>query len=141
MKFPAIKTLLHLQLLYLVLAIGFNAISLWRVEKGLSGLTSTSPMAGIVTMLVILLVVIIGYLGFLKVYCVFNTLLFSLVAVNGVYGHLLQYSNVDWHLLYLNRAVWNAAIMINVFGVIIALTSSLSIAIATVTGAAGNQES
>lgn len=115
--------LLKLQIFYIILAIGYNIISLVIYKKIGRPLTSSVPSATIIISLLIF-----GTLSFtalLKtkvIYRVLMGLLGLIIFYNGVIPHVLNITKID---LYYNFIAWLLAIGINIYGTILYIIAAL----------------
>ena len=107
--------LLNLFSVYLVLAIGYNLVSLVLVAKTGKSAAPTDPLTGILFISVLYLIQATGsqvsgwlYLFFLSTFAV-------LILSFGVVGHVLNYDEEK----YFSRVSWLSAFVINIFGVIV----------------------
>jgi hypothetical protein len=105
--------LLKLQLLYMLMGIGYNGISLLMASAGNKPLSSTSATQGVIVLLVYGLFLLSGYLGYQKLYRLFMAIAFIGLGYGGVISHLLNYTNLN---LYYSPVAWFLAIAINLTG-------------------------
>jgi hypothetical protein len=115
-----LSQLLKLQLVYVVLGLGYNSISLLRLYGGNKPLSATSPLSGIFIMLVYGLFLLTGYFGYDKVYRLLMALAFLILGYGGVLAHLQNAANLS---LYASTGAWVLAIAINLYGALLNLTA------------------
>jgi hypothetical protein len=117
-----LSKLLKLQVIYMLLGVGYNIVSaIWNTYTG-ETLSTTSPALGISTMLIYGLCLLSGHFGYLKVY---RSLMLVAIIGFGYAGILLHVFNFTELHLYHSLGAYLLAIGINVFGLypnIIALT-------------------
>jgi hypothetical protein len=111
------KKILQLQWLYMALGLAFNLASQWRISQGLDGLTSTPPIVGAITMLIVGAVVVVGWSGFTKTYTGLATGLILLLGYGGLWKHLAAFVQPDGLASYSSTLSWLLAVSINAFGV------------------------
>lgn len=98
---------------YFVLAIGYNLVSLVRIDLERQALAPTDPVQGILIMTVLCVVHAsvesLGTIAWTGLIAVFLLLIVRF----GIWRHLVGYRDED----YSSRIAWGAAIAINSFGV------------------------
>lgn len=117
-----IALLLRYQIVYMLLGLGYNVISITMKRYGGGPLSYTNPVTGIAVMLLFGLFLIPG---FLKNYLAYRILMgISVIALGyfGVIVHLLNYGKPH---LYYSTTAWVLAILINLVGVVLNLISGL----------------
>ena len=97
---------------YLVLAIGYNLVSLVLFAKTGRHAAPTEPMAGIQLISILYVVYAIGDQGSNWLYLFFLSSFAALILNFGIIGHLHNYKEAQ----YFSRLSWLSAIMINCFG-------------------------
>ncbi|MBN1572253.1 MAG: hypothetical protein JW984_03535 [Deltaproteobacteria bacterium] len=112
-----LKGLLTLQLVYMILGIGYNAVSYGAVLTGRPRLSATEPVAGAVSMAVYGLFLIPGALRWLKTYRVLMLIALLVFGYGGVVKHILNL--ISDPSLYSSIWAWGAAVGINLFGLIL----------------------
>lgn len=106
--------LLKLQVIYMLLGIGYNCVSLLMASIGSKPLSSTSATLGIIALLIYGLFLLPGLWGNHKVYRLLMVIAVIVFGYGGVISHLLNYSNLN---LYYSGAAWLSAVAINLSGV------------------------
>lgn len=111
-----LKTLLVLQLVYAVLGIGYNIVSLVLTLRGEHPLAPTQPVLGMIAMVVFALLLVPGFLRKIKLY----RILMAVAAVYfGCFGIVIHIVNVfSQPHLYSSMTAWAFAVGINSFGLI-----------------------
>ena len=118
-----ITNLLKLQLLYTLLGIGFNIISLIIINQGGSSLTPNDPKAGLVVMGTYGLLLLFGYFKKYNLYRILMFLALILLGYGGVLNHLIQ--SPIYGEGYHSFGVGLLGTGINVFGFILNLIAVL----------------
>ncbi|MBL4674177.1 MAG: hypothetical protein JKX81_18095 [Arenicella sp.] len=108
--------LLGLQIVYAVVASLFNLASLRQITLGQPGLTNTSPVAGLIMMVIILIAAVAGLKGYDKVLLAINLLLITPLLYSGIFEHLRVIFSSDVGVL---QAPLGIAVAINSFGAIV----------------------
>jgi hypothetical protein len=109
-----LSLLLKLQVVYMLLGIGYNCVSLLMATIGSKPLSSTSATLGIATLLIYGLFLLPGFWGYHKAYRLLMAIAVIVFGYGGVISHLMNYSNLG---LYYSTAAWLLAIAINLSGV------------------------
>ncbi|MEM6726445.1 MAG: hypothetical protein AAF598_20550 [Bacteroidota bacterium] len=111
-----LKTLLQLQVVYLILALAYNLVSGYFLTQTGKGLSATAPMSGLIVMLIYGSFLIPGRIGKLGLYRALMALAILILGYGGVVSHILtiRHSLDAYHSL--GAAL--SAIAINVFGLI-----------------------
>lgn len=117
-----LKRLLTLQLVYLILGIGYNAVSYVAVLMGRPRFSATDPITGAVSMAVYGLFLVPGALRWLKTYRVLMLVALLVFGYGGVVKHILNL--ISDPSLYSSIWAWGAAVGINLFGVILNLIAA-----------------
>lgn len=113
--------LLRYQVLYMLLGIGYNLVSIMMKRSGGRPLAQTNPVAGIAVMLLFGLFLIPGFLNSALTYRILMGVAVIALGYFGVITHLLNYGNLQ---LYYSPAVWILAIAINLFGLVLNLLAA-----------------
>ena len=124
MKSIPMKTFFKIQVLYLIIAVAYNLVSIVRIELGLEPWTVSSHIELLAWLAFMAVIVLIGYLGFIKVYLVLNTVIYAMVLYENVFLATLFYFTPDWNQVFLNGWVMLLAILINAFGSVVGLMAS-----------------
>lgn len=114
-------TWITLQSAYLVLAVGYNLVSLGRSKWGDGPLAPTNARAALVVFLVYGAVIISGVMGWNAVYRTGMGLFAVLLVVTGVIPHLRRGPNDS----YSSTTAWISAILINIGGVLVTLAGAV----------------
>ena len=110
------KSVLYAQVLWLSCAIGYNLISIWRLQNGMDSLIGKNPEYALVSLSIFAVAISLGFVGIKKGYLVMLCLLTPCLMYIGVYRHINAIA-VDSSLeQYANYNAWIWAIGINVFG-------------------------
>lgn len=111
-----LKRLLTLQLVYLILGIGYNAVSYGAVAMGKPRLSTTEPVTGAISMAIYGLFLIPGALRWIKTYRVLMVIAVLVFGYGGVVKHIINLINDP--SLYSSIYAWGAAVAINLFGLV-----------------------
>jgi len=103
---------------YLVLAIGYNLVSLVLISKTGKGAAPTDPLTGILMISVLFLTQAAAGQVAGWMYLFFLSTFTGLIFCYGVLGHLLHYDRDK----YFSRVTWFSAFGINLFGVAVLST-------------------
>ena len=126
MKLLDTSTLVKMQVFWLMLAIGFNLVSIWRVSEGGQALISgRDPVHSIVFLLLFLLPIGLTVTGYHRASALSNIALLLPLFVSGLIIHVLRYFNND-QSMYLSQLVWSVAVLINLYGVLVGVLLSIS---------------
>jgi hypothetical protein len=107
--------LIRLQIAYAVAGCLFNLVSLILIALGQSGLTNTSPIAGLIIMAVVSLAALAGLKGYNKILLAINLFLVAPLLYSGVFAHLRVILSNDTASIF--QAPLAMAMVINSFGV------------------------
>lgn len=113
-------TLTNLINLYFILAIGYNVVSLVRMDLRGQGLAPTEPGQAIVMMALVYVIHASLLMLGLTPWALLMAVFIALIIRFGIFRHVFGYSSE----VYSSRAAWVAAIGINIFGVTV-LTSHI----------------
>ncbi len=115
---------IRMQWIWFALAIGYNMISVWRMQHGgLSLIDGRDPVASIVSLMIIVPVLLAGGLGYLRLYALSNLVCMLLVGYVGVMIHLVA-NWLDEMAPYASFTAWLSGVAINLFGVSAGLAGS-----------------
>lgn len=118
------KHFLVLQAVYLLIAVGYNLLSIWLTHnQGVALIDGRDPRYSILSLMLLLPVIYLGASGRYRSYLLTNTLLVLLIAYGGVINHILYYLDGDLSR-YSSIWAWLSAIVVNAFGVLVGLTAS-----------------
>lgn len=112
-----LKRLLTLQFVYLILGVGYNAVSFGAAAMGKPKLSATDPATGAIVMAIYGLCLIPGALRYFKTYRVLMLIAVFVFGYGGVVVHILNLINDP--SLYSSIWAWAAAVAINLFGLIL----------------------
>lgn len=112
--------LLKLQIIYMMMGIAYNVVSIAMVYSVGKPLSVTSPAIGIFTMLVYGLFLVPGFLHYFGLYRLLMCVAVIVFGYGGIILHILNYSNLH---LYYSLTAWLLAIVINLFGVSLSFIS------------------
>jgi len=118
-----LKTLLQLQLLYYLLGMAFNAVSIYGMSNGAQQLTPNDPYSGSIAMTVYALFLISGFLKKIPFYRILMGLAVLLLGYGGVLKHIQFLQETPE--LYNSTAAAIIGPGINVFGLILNVMAAL----------------
>jgi len=123
MKF---RTLLWHQMAWFVLAIGCNLFSIWRMSQGMSPLSSTDPIQGIVIFLVFSPVLWFGLKQWYIGYLIPNVLFLSMIAYGGIALHVQNWILDSTLSQYASTESWLLVVAVNFYGVCVSVLASFA---------------
>lgn len=109
-----LTTLLHLQVVYLVLGILYNSVSMYLTATGKPTLAPTQPMLGVISMIFYALFLVPGYLRKTTLYRVLMGVALLVLGYGGVVTHIMNIFTQPQ--VYSSIISWAAAVGINLFG-------------------------
>jgi len=112
-----LSTLLRLQVLYAVLGIAYNGVSIYFASAFKQPLAPTQPALGIITMVVYALFLLPGFLGKTVLYRVLMAVAIIVIGYGGVVTHLINIFTQPQ--LYHSLIAWSFAVGINLFGLVL----------------------
>lgn len=118
-----LTTLLRLQVIYLVLGILYNALSMYLTATGKPALGPTQPVLGIISMIVYALFLIPGYLRKITLYRILMGVAILVLGYGGVVTHIVNIFTQPQ--VYSSIAAWAAAVGINLFGLVLNIIAVL----------------
>jgi hypothetical protein len=118
--------LLKLQVVYCLLGIGYNVVSLILSRTGGSGLAPTNPLMGMVVMAVYGGCLAVGALGYVRIYRILMALSVLVLGYGGVVVHLVNYT-AGRTFLYDSTVAWGVALAINLFGIVLNFIGALGL--------------
>ncbi len=118
--------LLRLQLVYCLLGIGYNVVSLILSRTGGSTLAPTDPVMGMVVMAVYGGCLLVGALRYVRIYRVLSALSVLVLGYGGVVVHLVNFT-AGHSFLYRGTVAWGAAVGINLFGLVLNFIGALGL--------------
>ncbi len=107
------------QLIWIVAAIVFNLVSLWRMSQGGEPLSPTKPMVGMILFIGFTFVVGLGWKGYLKSYLLVTSLFTVVIAYGGVLLHFINMFGSNGLESYASIWVWCIGVSINTYGVLV----------------------
>jgi hypothetical protein len=116
-------TLLRLQIVYLVLGILYNAVSMYLTAMGKPALAPTQPVLGVISMVVYALFLIPGYLRKITLYRILMGVAILVLGYGGVVTHIINIFTQPQ--VYSSIAAWAAAVGINLFGLVLNIIAVL----------------
>jgi hypothetical protein len=118
-----LTTLLKLQVLYVILGIGYNCLSLYFTATGKPALAPTQPVLGLVSMVVYALFLIPGYMRKLLIYRILMGVAILVMGYGGVVTHIINIFTQPQ--LYSSIVAWAGAVGINIFGLVLNIIAVL----------------
>ncbi len=118
-----LAALLRLQVIYVILGILYNAVSLYLIAQGGKGLAPTQPVMGTISMIVYALFLIPGFLNKRTLYRILMGVAILALGYGGVVTHIINIFNQPQ--LYLSVLSWGLAVGINLFGLVLNIIAAL----------------
>jgi len=112
-------------LMWVVMGIAYNGISLARVSQGHSPLVPTDPIAGAIFVGVIGSLLLWTFLRHWRIYRWISSVATMLLAYSGIYLHVVNRLQDPTLPSYLSTFWWTLAIGINALGVLALIASQL----------------
>ena len=112
-----LTTLLRLQVIYFVLGMLYNGLSLYLTAAGKPPLAPTQPVLGAISMVIYALFLIPGYLGKTTLYRILMGVAILVMGYGGVVTHIINIFTQPQ--VYSSILSWAAAVGINVFGLVL----------------------
>jgi hypothetical protein len=112
-----LTTLLSLQVMYFVLGMLYNGVSLYLTSTGKPGLAPTQPVLGAISMITYALLLIPGYLRQITVYRILMGFAILVMGYGGVVTHIINIFTQPQ--VYSSILAWGAAVGINLFGLVL----------------------
>jgi hypothetical protein len=112
-----LTTLLSLQVMYFVLGMLYNGVSLYLTTTGKPGLAPTQPVLGAISMITYALLLIPGYLRQITVYRILMGFAILVMGYGGVVTHVINIFTQPQ--VYSSILAWGAAVGINLFGLVL----------------------
>ena len=109
--------LLKLQVVYFVLGVAYNCLSLYFTATGKPALAPTQPVLGLVSMAVYALFLIPGFMRKLVLYRILMGVAILVMGYGGVVTHIINIFTQPQ--LYSSIVAWAAAVGINLFGLVL----------------------
>ncbi len=112
------------QVCYLILAYSYNLISIQQISQGTTPLLKGNPQLSLLLLLPFVVVTCVGLFRKMRgVYFLSITCSVALF-VMGVLPHCQVFFNESYFTLYVSKAAWLSAMLINVFGVVCYFTGA-----------------
>lgn len=122
-----LRSIICAQALWLVLALGYNLVSWWRIEQGLSALSPTDPVEGFFGVLLFLLPGIwLGLKGNIRWYSYLNWVFIAMVG-SAAYRHVLPYFATGDYSSYASMLSWSVVFLLNSFGLVLGVLGSFQL--------------
>ena len=118
-----LTTLLRLQVIYFVLGMLYNGLSLYLTSIGKPALAPTQPVLGAISMIVYALFLIPGYLRKITLYRILMGIAILVMGYGGVVTHIINIFTQPQ--LYSSIVSWAAAVGINLFGLVLNIIAVL----------------
>jgi hypothetical protein len=112
-----LTTLLLLQVIYFILGILYNALSLYLTTIGNAPLAPTQPVLGTISMITYALFLIPGYLRKITLYRILMGVAILVIGYGGVVTHIINIFTQPQ--VYSSIVSWAAAVGINLFGLVL----------------------
>ncbi|MFA5065350.1 MAG: hypothetical protein WC566_07785 [Dehalococcoidia bacterium] len=112
-----LTTLLLLQVIYFILGILYNGVSLFLISKGEPGLAPTQPVMGTISMITYALFLIPGFLRKITLYRILMIVAILVIGYGGVVTHIINIFTQPQ--LYSSFVSWALAVGINLFGLVL----------------------
>ena len=112
-----LTTLLRLQVIYFILGILYNAVSLYLTTTGKPPLAPTQPVLGTISMITYALFLIPGYLRQITLYRILMGVAIIVLGYGGVVTHIINIFTQPQ--VYSSIISWAAAVGINLFGLVL----------------------
>jgi len=109
-----LTTLLRLQIIYVILGVLYNGVSLFLITMGRPALAPTQPVLGTISLIVYALCLIPGYMRKLTLYRVLMGVAIIVMGYGGVVTHIINIFTQPQ--LYSSIFSWALAVGINLFG-------------------------
>jgi hypothetical protein len=107
-------TLLRLQVIYFVLGILYNGLSLYLTSTGKPALAPTQPVLGAISMITYALFLIPGYQRKITLYRILMGIAVIVMGYGGVVTHIINIFTQPQ--VYSSIAAWAVAVGVNLFG-------------------------
>ena len=112
-----LTTLLRLQVIYFVLGMLYNGLSLYLISTGKPALAPTQPVLGAISMIIYALFLIPGYLRKITLYRILMGVAILVMGYGGVVTHIINIFTQPQ--VYSSMLSWAAAVGINLFGLVL----------------------
>jgi len=112
-----LTTLLRLQVIYVVLGMLYNVVSMYLLAQGKPALAPTQPVLGAISMITYALFLIPGYLRNITLYRILMGVAIVVMGYGGVVTHIINIFIQPQ--VYSSIVSWAAAVGINLFGLVL----------------------
>ena len=112
-----LTTLLRLQVIYFILGMLYNALSLYLTSTGKPALAPTQPVLGAISMIVYALFLIPGHLRKITLYRILMGIAILVMGYGGVVTHIINIFTQPQ--VYSSIIAWAVAVGINLFGLVL----------------------
>lgn len=112
-----LTTLLRLQIIYFVLGMLYNGVSMYLSSQGEPALAPTKPVLGAISMITYVLFLIPGYLRNINLYRILMGIAIVVMGYGGVVTHIINIFIQPQ--VYSSIVSWAAAVGINLFGLVL----------------------
>ena len=112
-----LTTLLRLQIIYFVLGMLYNGVSMYLSSQGKPVLAPTKPVIGAISMITYALCLIPGYLRNINLYRILMGIAIVVMGYGGVLTHIINIFIQPQ--VYSSIVSWAAAVSINLFGLVL----------------------
>jgi hypothetical protein len=112
-----LTTLLRLQIIYFVLGMLYNGVSMYLSSQGKPALAPTKPVLGAISMITYALFLIPGYLPNINLYRILMGIAIVVMGYGGVVTHIINIFIQPQ--VYSSIVSWAAAVSINLFGLVL----------------------
>jgi hypothetical protein len=109
--------LLHLQIIYFVLGMLYNGVSIYLSAQGKPALAPTKPVLGAISMITYALFLIPGYLRNINLYRILMGVAIVVMGYGGVVTHIINIFIQPQ--VYSSIVSWAVAVGINLFGLVL----------------------
>jgi hypothetical protein len=120
-----LTTLLKLQVVYFILGVAFNCLSLYFTLTGRPALGPTQPVMGLISMVVYALFLIPGFMRKLVLYRILMAVAILVIGYGGVVTHIINIFTQPQ--LYSSVVAWAGAVGINLFGLVLNIIAALGL--------------
>jgi len=121
-----LNTLLGLQWLWLITAIGFHALNWWGISHGEESYSLRAPQIGVFGLSVFIPILALGYSSHLKLYSLLNLIFISLIGYGALLLSIAQAFDPTALSAHPSIKAFYIGIAINLFGVPLGLYASWS---------------
>lgn len=118
-----LTTLLRLQVIYFILGMLYNGLSLYLTSTGKPALAPTQPVLGAVSMIIYALFLIPGYLRKITLYRILMGVAILVMGYGGVVTHIINIFTQPQ--VYSSIVSWAFAVGINLFGLVLNIIAVL----------------